>query len=75
MILSLQDQEVASEEEAGWATLFQKRYRRIMLLAAGLPLLQQGSGINTVILYSSQVPISRHMHCPPAGGVGPVSIH
>ena len=25
-----------------------------MILAAGLPLLQQGSGINTVILYSSQ---------------------
>ncbi len=39
----------------GFAALLDPRYRRIMALAAGLPLLQQLSGINTVIFYSSQV--------------------
>ena len=44
------------DEQAGsWGDLLSTRYRRIMLLAAGIPLFQQGSGINTVIYYSSQV--------------------
>lgn len=40
---------------AGWAALWEPRYRRVMVLAAALPLTQQASGINTVIFYSSQV--------------------
>lgn len=51
-----QEASSAEQEGEGWSALLRKRYRRIMVLAAGLPLLQQGSGINTVILYSSQVP-------------------
>lgn len=39
----------------GWGALLWPKYRRVMLLAAGLPLAQQLSGINTVIFYSSQV--------------------
>lgn len=44
------------DDQAGtWGDLLSPQYHRIMLLAAGLPLFQQGSGINTVIYYSSQV--------------------
>ena len=41
--------------EGAWEDLAKRRYRRVMVLAAGLPLLQQLSGINTVVLFSSQV--------------------
>lgn len=41
--------------QGGWGSLLKARYRRIMVLAAGLPLLQQASGINTVVFYSSDV--------------------
>jgi hypothetical protein len=39
----------------GWDSLLDRQYRWMMLLALGLPLLQQASGINTVVYYSSQV--------------------
>eukprot|EP00878_Enallax_costatus_P015475 GHUV01016210.1.p1 GENE.GHUV01016210.1~~GHUV01016210.1.p1 ORF type:complete len:748 (+),score=249.62 GHUV01016210.1:490-2733(+) len=39
----------------GWESLFARRYRLMMALAVGLPLLQQASGINTVVYYSSKV--------------------
>jgi hypothetical protein len=39
----------------GWEQLLQRRYRWMMVLALGLPLLQQASGVNTVVYYSSQV--------------------
>lgn len=41
-----------------------------MLLAAGLPLFQQGSGINTVIYYSSQV----HTFCPMSASASSLGI-
>lgn len=41
--------------EGGWGALLKRRYRRIMILAAALPILQQASGINTVVFYSSDV--------------------
>ena len=44
----------AGAAAAGWASLWEPRYRRVMVLAAALPLTQQASGINTVIFYSSQ---------------------
>lgn len=47
--------QVKDDQAGTWEDLLSMRYRRIMLLAAGLPLLQQASGINTVIYYSSQV--------------------
>lgn len=39
----------------GWSALWEPRYRRVMVLAAAIPLAQQASGINTVVFYSSQV--------------------
>lgn len=42
-------------QELGWRALWQPRYRRVMVLAGGLPLLQQLCGINTVIYYSSSL--------------------
>ena len=42
-------QEAVVEGEASWTDLLKPRYRRMMLLAAGLPLLQQLSGINSVV--------------------------
>lgn len=44
-------QEGVVEGEAAWADLLKPRYRRMMLLAAGLPLLQQLSGINSVVYF------------------------
>ena len=44
-----------STTTSAFQLLFHPRYRKIMLLAAGLPLLQQFSGINSVILYGSEV--------------------
>lgn len=41
--------------EGGWGALLNRRYRRIMILASALPILQQASGINTVVFYSSDV--------------------
>lgn len=46
--------------EGGWGALLKRRYRRIMILAAALPILQQASGINTVVFYSSDV--HPHIH-------------
>jgi hypothetical protein len=43
------------EPHLGWSALWQPRYRRVMILAAALPLAQQASGINTVIFFSTQV--------------------
>jgi hypothetical protein len=44
-----------SRTAGGWDCLLERQYRWMMLLALGLPLLQQASGINTVVYYSSQV--------------------
>ena len=41
--------------EGGWGSLLKRRYRRIMILASALPILQQASGINSVVFYSSDV--------------------
>ena len=45
----------AAGSQLGWGALLAPKYRRVMILAAGLPLFQQLSGINTVIFYSSEV--------------------
>ncbi len=52
LCLNAQEQSVL---EGGWGSLLKRRYRRIMILAAALPILQQASGINTVVFYSSDV--------------------
>ena len=43
------------EEGLGVGALLAPQYRRVMVLAAGLPLFQQASGINSVVFYSSEV--------------------
>jgi hypothetical protein len=48
-------QDQGSRTAGGWDCLLERQYRWMMLLALGLPLLQQASGINTVVYYSSQV--------------------
>ena len=48
-----EDEEVGGEGE--WGDLVQARYRRMMVLAVSLPLLQQASGINSITFYSSSV--------------------
>lgn len=44
-----------AEESQGFGALLRPRYRLVVILAVGLPLLQQFGGINTVILYGSEV--------------------
>ncbi|EFN59043.1 hypothetical protein CHLNCDRAFT_137750 [Chlorella variabilis] len=39
----------------GWSALWHPRYRRVMTLAAALPLLQQLSGINSIVFFSTEV--------------------
>ena len=51
----LQEQAPLDTKEKGWIDLLNPRYRWIMLLTTLLPLFQQLSGINTCILYSSEV--------------------
>ena len=52
------DQQPEAAAEEGWADLLKPRYRWIMLLTTILPLAQQLSGINTCILYSSEVQLA-----------------
>lgn len=39
----------------GWGALLKKKYRWMVVLSVGIPMLQQLSGVNTVVLYSSQL--------------------
>jgi hypothetical protein len=50
-----EEEERAQLMKEGWAALSRREYRLMMALALGLPLLQQASGINTVIYFSSEV--------------------
>jgi hypothetical protein len=43
------------EEDATWRDLFGKRYCKVVGVGASLFLLQQFSGINAVVYYSTQV--------------------
>jgi hypothetical protein len=48
-------QAAAARRKEGWGGLAKHEYRRMLGLSLMLPLLQQASGINTVIYYSSLV--------------------
>lgn len=52
---SLQDDGSVVAETEPWSGLLKRRYRRIMMLALALPILLQACGINTVVMYSSEV--------------------
>ena len=52
---NVQEQGVVQSSGKGWSELLEPKYRRIMLLTTLIPLFQQLSGVNTCILYSSQV--------------------
>eukprot|EP00887_Chlorella_sp_A99_P005345 scaffold1.g5345.t1 len=56
-------------EQPGWSTLWQPRYRRVLVLAGALQVLQQTSGINTVIFYSSSVFRQAGLRSPVLGSV------
>ena len=56
------DQQALEAREKGWLDLLNPRYRWIMLLCTMLPLFQQLSGINTCILYSSEVTLQESLH-------------
>ena len=55
MALSSVSLQAGEPQQGGWSALLNGRYRRIMILASALPILQQLSGINTVVFYSSDV--------------------
>lgn len=48
-------QAAAARRKEGWAGLGKREYRRMLSLSVMLPLLQQASGINSVIYFSSMV--------------------
>ncbi|KAF6258875.1 hypothetical protein COO60DRAFT_1076306 [Scenedesmus sp. NREL 46B-D3] len=54
----------AGGDYEGLGALLAHRYRLMMALAVGLPLLQQASGINTVVYYSSKVFASAGLSSP-----------
>lgn len=53
----------------GWNALFKKQYRWMVVLALGVPTLQQLSGVNTVVLYSSQLFAQAGVNDPLAGTI------
>lgn len=62
-------QQAAETREKGWLDLLNPRYRWIMLLTTMLPLFQQLSGINTCILYSSEVFKKAGLKSPVLGSI------
>ncbi|DBB09503.1 TPA: hypothetical protein ACH3X3_008063 [Trebouxia sp. C0006] len=63
----LDDEELSGEGE--WSDLVQRRYRRMMVLAVSLPLLQQASGINSITFYSSSVFTRAGLSSPIIGSI------
>eukprot|EP00899_Mesostigma_viride_P006409 jgi/Mesvir1/1576/Mv14546-RA.3 len=57
------------DSEATWGEVFSSKYRNILILAAALPFLQQLSGINTVIFYSSFVFAKAGLASPIVGSI------
>ncbi|CAL5223439.1 g5955 [Coccomyxa viridis] len=63
------DDQAGEPQQGGWSALFDGRYRRIMILASALPILQQLSGINTVVFYSSDVFAKAGLESPVLGSI------
>lgn len=53
----------------GWDALLKKKYRWMVVLAIGIPVLQQLSGVNTVVLYSSKLFSEAGVSNPLAGTI------
>lgn len=54
-LLPKDEGEIKQGAVEGWSCLIKKKYRWMVILAIGIPVLQQLSGINTVVLYSAQI--------------------
>ncbi|KAI8471190.1 MAG: general substrate transporter [Monoraphidium minutum] len=63
------DQAAAARRKEGWSGLGKREYRRMLSLSLMLPLLQQASGINTVIYYSSMVFLRAGLKSPILGSI------
>ncbi|GBF90824.1 plastidic glucose transporter [Raphidocelis subcapitata] len=59
----------AARRKEGWGGLAKPEYRRMLSLSLLLPLLQQASGINTVIYYSSLVFLRAGLKSPILGSI------
>eukprot|EP00898_Chlorokybus_atmophyticus_P004831 jgi/Chlat1/5349/Chrsp35S05279 len=55
--------------DVGWGELTSKKYRKLMVLALAMPVLQQISGINTVIYYSATVFARAGLYSPIVGSI------
>lgn len=53
----------------GWSALVMKKYRWMVTLAIGIPILQQLSGVNTVVMYSKQMFTKAGVSNPLAGTI------
>ncbi|KAL4859569.1 Plastidic glucose transporter 4 [Chlorella vulgaris] len=53
----------------GWSALLQPRYRRVMVLASAIPLLQQLSGINSIVFFSTKVFEQAGLQSPIVGSI------
>jgi len=62
-------QAAAARQKEGWGGLAKHQYRRMLSLSLMLPLLQQASGINTVIYYSSMVFLRAGLKSPILGSI------
>ncbi|GMH45650.1 hypothetical protein BSKO_13607 [Bryopsis sp. KO-2023] len=63
------DIEAFVDAPLGSAALFERKYRWMVALAVGVPLLAQLSGINTVVFYSSQVFATAGVKSPILGSI------
>eukprot|EP00877_Chromochloris_zofingiensis_P014348 jgi/Chrzof1/9167/Cz03g38140.t1 len=63
------EEDEAAQRTEGWTGLLKPQYKWMMMLALGLPLLQQASGINTVIYYSSSVFQDAGLQSPITGSI------
>jgi len=53
----------------GWSALVMRKYRWMVILAIGIPVLQQLSGINTVVMYSKTMFMEAGVSNPLAGTI------
>ncbi|CAD7703448.1 unnamed protein product [Ostreobium quekettii] len=66
----IKEREAGKEGAAeGWSALVMRKYRWMVILAIGIPVLQQLSGINTVVMYSKTMFMQAGVSNPLAGTI------